>query len=171
MDLGKNWDLFFFLEVSAMAQLEYSEYTERALNRSGILAEEIVTAAPKPISKRQFTYYSTLKQRVRQWIAFCSQVNLKMFHRLASTVALPEACKYEIWMLICEIHYFIPKPDDFFEGLMELAIEEKAKFRSFTTAADLRLLLVDLHPGQMTDDSLLKLYLLVRDGWEILQRA
>ena len=149
-----------------MAQLEYCDYTERAL-----LAEDLVTAPSKVRSKPHSTYYSTLKLRVKEWNAFTQQLNLKLFHRLATSIGIAEQCKYELWMLVSEVHYFISKPEEFFEGLMELAIEEKAKFRSFSKASDLRLLLVDLQPTQMTDESLLKIYLLVRDGWNVLSRA
>jgi hypothetical protein len=154
-----------------MAQLEYCDYTERAIERGGFLAEELVAPMPKTRSKSSPTYYSTLKLRVREWNAFCQTMNLKAFHRLAATIGIAEHCKYELWMLISEVHYFISKPEDFFEGLMELAIEEKAKFRSFSKASDLRLLLADLQSTQMTDESLLKIYLLVRDGWDVLPRA
>lgn len=154
-----------------MAQLEYCDYTERAIERGGFLAEELVAPMPKPRSKSSSTYYSSLKLRIREWSAFCQTMNLKAFHRLATTLGIKDDCKYELWMLISEVHYFISKPEEFFEGLMELAIEEKAKFRSFSKASDLRLLLVDLQAAQMTDASLLKIYLLVRDGWGVLQHA
>ncbi len=133
------------------------------------LPEELVTntrlASPEsPILSpmRPHSYYAALKSRTKSWRMMCRKPDLEKTRTACR--GLPEERIREIWILVNLIHYDVRDVSLFFETLMELAIEEKARFTSFADPALLRAWLADLISERFEDENLLFLYLCIRDG-------
>ena len=72
--------------------------------------------------------------------------------------------KQQLWILTAYTHYNLISPTIFFDFLMEIAIEEKARFTSFATAEKLRKWPTNPIPAKFQDNFLVFLYLAIRDG-------
>ena len=134
------------------------------------LAEELFTGPttviePSPtaiLREYRLSYYRILKDRVKTWGILCSKPKLETFHRIFHDIDEPE--KEVFWRLIQHVYYHVRDPKAFFEVLMELAIEEKARFHSFADVDELREWLAPHLGHHFEDKALLKLYLYIRDG-------
>ncbi len=133
------------------------------------LPEELVTeiqvsspalSTASPV--RASSYYANLKRRVKSWRIMCRKPNLEQVRNACR--GLFEQRIRDIWVLVNLVHYDVRDVPLFFETLMELAIEEKARFTSFADPALLRPWLADLISERFEDENLLFLYLCIRDG-------
>lgn len=161
-----------------MAELpcHYVEYTEREF-RKPRLAEEYFTEPVTPKVEKQkespvslldttFSYLSNLQIRIKLWTLLCQKPSVHIFRSLFGPLHLPEPHQESFWLLANSIHYNISDVKGFFETLMELAVEEKTRFHSFATARNLRPWIQDSH---LTDKSLVRIYLCIRDGERYLR--
>ena len=134
------------------------------------LVEELVTnfVVNEPCVAREMrvTYYGLLKRRVKTWGILCTRPSLEIFTREYGDIDEPQ--REKIWKLVQHVHYHIREPKAFFERMMEMAIEEKARFHSFANPVELRAWLSAHLNEHFEDAALMKLYLYIRDGERIL---
>lgn len=130
---------------------------------TGPSTEIVVERSPTHILREnRISYYRILKDRVKTWGILCSKPKLETFHRIFHGIDEPH--KEVFWRLIQHVHYHVQDPKAFFEAIMELAIEEKTRFHSFTNGNELRDWLAPYVNEHFENTALLKLYIYVRDG-------
>lgn len=110
----------------------------------------------------RISYYKQLKDRVKTWGILCSKPKLDIFHRIFHDIEEPR--REDFWQLIQHVYYNVKDPKGFFEVLMELAIEEKARFHSFADSKQLREWVGSYVGDNFKDAVLMKLYFYIRDG-------
>lgn len=137
------------------------------------LPEELVTdvrvPSPEVSSEASFlpparsaSYYSALKTRTKSWRIMCRKPEVEKTKRACR--GLSEQQTRDIWILVNLVQYDVRDIPLFFETLMELAIEERARFTSFADPALLRPWVADIVSERFEDEHLLYLYLCIRDG-------
>lgn len=110
------------------------------------------------------SYYKTLKARQAAWIRLTSGMNKNQFHDILYPLKLTDEQKEHLWLIICYCHYHLESPTIFFDFLMEVAIEERASLRSFSTAEAIHQWPKNPIPEKFQNNFLLFLYLAIRDG-------
>lgn len=141
--------------------------TEKEPEPRTYLAEELFTGPitilePCLLREYRISYYRTLKDRTKTWTILCTKPKLETFHRIFHDIDEPN--KEVFWRLIQHVNYHVKDPKGFFDGLMELAIEEKVRFHSFADAVQLRDWLAPYLTEHFENSALLKLYFYIRDG-------
>lgn len=136
-----------------MCEYRQTDSTERILYRQSPLS----IGAPK-------TYYKSLNSRAAAWISLVTGLNKNKFEDMVIPLKLTEDEKQQLWILIAYTHYNLISPTIFFDFLMEMAIEEKARFTSFATAEKLRKWPTNPIPARFQDNFLVFLYIAIRDG-------
>lgn len=160
-----------------MAELPYHyvEYTDRDFRKPRLAEEHFTAPVTPPMVKEPpvslldttFSYYSSLQIRVKLWTLLCQKPTLSIFKSLFGPLRLSEPHQESFWLLANSIHYNIKDVKAFFDTLMELAIEEKVRFHSFAYAKELRPWIQD---SALSDDTLVKIYLCIRDGERYLRQ-
>ncbi len=110
------------------------------------------------------SYYKSLNSRAAAWISLVTTLNKNKYEDMVYPLNLTDDEKQQLWILTAYTHYNLISPTIFFDFLMEIAIEEKARFTSFATAEKLRKWPTNPIPAKFQDNFLVFLYLAIRDG-------
>lgn len=118
------------------------------------------------------SYLSLVEKRIAAWSRLCERPTLEMLDAVVGSVIGER--KEEIWNVATHIHFHVKSVRQFLHALGELAIEERASFRSFATIPSLRAGLakygyVELSQLPIANDVLLFLYFAIRDGASFLK--
>lgn len=113
------------------------------------------------------SYLSLVEGRIAAWSCLCSAPTLSTLDTVVGCIRGER--KEEVWNVATHVHFHVKSIRVFLHALGELAIEERATFRSFATIEALRGGLkkygyTEFSKLPLEEEVLMFLYLSIRDG-------
>ena len=119
--------------------------------------------------KPPMSYLARLEQRAAAWSELCETPTIYTFDDAFHGYS--EECRLTVWHHITQVHYYIRNVRSWTRALVELAVEERARFRGCASAAAIREGLARwISPeaavlaSYLHGNTLLFVYLAIRDG-------